>query len=130
MAKVTVDNLDSAIMDILDEYKGEVNRANSGAVRATAKVGAEAVRNSAKVLFKTSKKKPYRYAKGWRYEVEEGRAISKATIYNSSVPGLPHLLENGHAMRNGGRVSGVEHIAPVEEKIAEQYTREIEVRLT
>lgn len=130
MAKtVTIDNLDSAIHDILEEYGNEVTRANSQAVRETAKTGAQAVRNSAKSMFKTQKRHPYKYAGGWRYAVEEGRVYSKATIYNASVPGLPHLLENGHAKRGGGRVEGRAHIRPVEEKIAENFIRDIEVRL-
>ena len=51
---------------------------------------------------------------------------AKATLYNAKVPGLPHLLEHGHAKRGGGRVSGRVHIAPVEEELEKAFTQELE----
>lgn len=51
------------------------------------------------------------YAKSIRYRVEgEGREV-QAHVY-STKPGLPHLLEKGHAKVGGGRTRAVEHIAP------------------
>ena len=47
------------------------------------------------------------------------------TLY-SKVPGLPHLLENGHAKRGGGRVPGKTHIAPVEQELIKQFEEQIE----
>lgn len=56
-----------------------------------------------------------KYAKGWTRTLERGRLKGYAVIHGSkpSTYALAHLLENGHAKRNGGRVSGKEHIAPV-----------------
>ena len=129
MTKVTIDRLGEAIKETLDEYKDEVDRANIGAVEQTAKWGAQAIQSSARSMFKT--KHNYKYAKGWRYEVTGTRTYARATIYNSSVPGLPHLLEYGHELYlQGGRTTGKAHIKPVEETIEECYTRNIEVMLT
>jgi len=51
------------------------------------------------------------YAKSIRYRVEgEGREV-QAHVY-STKPGLPHLLEKGHAKVGGGETRAVEHIAP------------------
>lgn len=54
-----------------------------------------------------------KYAKGWSRQRDKARIRVGWTIYNK-VSGLPHLLENGHAKRNGGRTRPIVHIAPVE----------------
>ena len=56
------------------------------------------------------------------------RLGAEAVIY-SRIPGLPHLLEHGHATRNGGRKGQRVHISPVTDKINESLIREFEVTL-
>lgn len=67
-----------------------------------------------------------KYEKGWGTSVYEEKATSLVMVISNKKPGLPHLLENGHAKRNGGRVPGVAHIAPAEEQAKEELIREIE----
>ena len=51
------------------------------------------------------------YAKSIRYRVKgEGREV-QGHVY-SSKPGLPHLLEKGHAKVGGGKTRAIAHIAP------------------
>lgn len=122
MAKKTpLDKFSEAIHDILDEY-GDSIRANvAEAVKAVSKKGAQAVKQAAKTTFGGTGE----YAAGWTSRVETGRYSSQGVIYNKDVPGLPHLLENGHANRGGGRTPGRPHIKPVEEKVIEEFETEV-----
>jgi hypothetical protein len=69
-----------------------------------------------------------KYASGWTVTPVKYPHYTSVVIHNT-MPGLPHLLEHGHALVRGGRkvgtVDGREHIAPVEEQLVEQYEREV-----
>lgn len=60
--------------------------------------------------------------------MDENRLGVTAIIHNTT-PGLPHLLEKGHANRDGGRTPGRVHIAPVEEELVKLFPRELEEKL-
>ena len=70
------------------------------------------------------------YAKSWRMKVTEESSVGiGVTVYSPSHYMLAHLLENGHAKRNGGRVAGERHIGPAEEHAKEQLIGDIEKAL-
>ena len=119
-----VGQIDTSVAGIntqIEDLKAYRQAVISEAVTKVAQKGAKAVRGNSAGSFGGSGK----YAKGWTYQSEYRRLGSVATIYNKT-PGLPHLLENGHAKRGGGRVSGRTHIAPVETEIITEYERAIQ----
>ena len=118
--RITIDQFASSIHDILEKYGDEINENMEAAVKAVSRKGAQAVKSAASSTFNGSK-----YAGGWTSKTETGRTSSQGIIYNRTVPGLPHLLENGHAMRGGGRVAGRPHIKPVEEQIIQEFEQEV-----
>lgn len=125
MAKRTpVDKLAETVQKILAEYGDEVGKIADDAVKKVAKAGVTALRNQSKTSFGGSG----RYASGWTSKYENQRLGGKSIIYNN-LPGLPHLLEHGHAKRGGGRVAGRVHIAPVEQQIERQLKQEVEAKL-
>lgn len=68
-----------------------------------------------------------KYAKGWTAKKDfENNLNIQYTIFNRAEPSLTHLLENGHAKKDGGRVEGIPHIAPNTEKIEKEIDKEIE----
>ena len=69
-------------------------------------------------------KKTGDYQKGWT--VKKGKGRKPALVHNKTDYQLTHLLEHGHAKKNGGRVQAKIHIAPNEEKAIREFTDRIE----
>ncbi len=119
--KIQIEQLPDMINSILKEYEGDVIRNIPEITDKIGKAGVKTLRNSAKNTFGGSGK----YARGWRSQTVKTRMGATVTIYNGRLPGLPHLLEHGHANRNGGRTEGRAHIAPVETKLIKEYERKV-----
>lgn len=126
--KVTLDNLGSEIKKILDEYEGEVLESLDVVTEKITKKGALALKNESLSKFPDSKKHKKRYGSDWTQKKDKKRLYTKGIIY-SRQPGLPHLLENGHASPNGGRVPGRAHIAPIEEVLIREFESEVKINL-
>ena len=81
-------------------------------------------------LKSTSPKKTGKYASGWTSTVAyEDKENIRVNIHNRKKPHLAHLLENGHAKINGGRVEGIPHIGPAEEEARRELDGKIKVVL-
>lgn len=126
MARATpLDKLAETIEAELADYANGVTETLKEATKKVTKAGVSAIRAASREKFGGTG----RYARGWTSTVETGKHSAQGVIYNKDTPGLPHLLEHGHAKRGGGRVAGTKHIAPVEEMIAQQFTEEVERNL-
>lgn len=126
--KVTVNNLQDAIKDILDEYSDQIYENLDEITQRIGKKGVEAVKNSSKEAFNGKV-----YASGWGMTVEKNRLYTSVIIHNKKQAGLAHLLEHGHVKANGtgryGQWSGVEHLLPVEEKLVDEFESEVVSKL-
>ena len=116
--KVTVDALGGAIMDILKEYENDVEEALDPVLKKT-------TQTARAELKATSPKDRGKYAKGWQYKTKKTPKTTSYTIYNGSEPTLTHLLEKGHALRQGGRVPAHPHIQKVEDQVKEKLPEEV-----
>lgn len=113
MAKST--DLSAEIMKCLQEYTDEV-------VEALEKTEKELADEAVRTLKQTSPKKSGKYAKSWT-QTKQGK---KRVVHNKKYYRLTHLLEKGHAKRNGGRVAARVHIAPVEQRISREAIERFE----
>lgn len=68
-----------------------------------------------------------KYAKSWTTKkVRETSQTLTMVVHSKNRYQLAHLLEYGHARRNGGRVEGKAHIASAEQHGIRQLQEEIE----
>lgn len=121
--RVTIDNLAAEIGKLMNDYCEDVADGVDEVTKKTAQLGARALNSSAGATFGGKK-----YRRSWTSQFKKTRLYSAAVIY-STKPGLPHLLEYGHANRDGGRTPGRTHIAPVEQIINETLEKEVRVRI-
>ena len=71
-----------------------------------------------------------KYAKSWTTQkVKETSRTLTMVVHSKNRYQLTHLLEYGHAKRNGGRVEGKAHIAQAEQEGIKQLQEEIEKEL-
>ena len=96
---------------ILHEYQFEATEELFEAVDEVSKEAVKKLRAESKKAYPNSKK----YHAGWIRTVEKGLLRRGYIIHGKTADtyALAHLLENGHAKRNGGRVQGRTHIATV-----------------
>lgn len=130
MAKtVQPKDLEAEISKILDKYENQVQENLEAVTKEIAQKGAKQIQANARQMFGGTGK----YAKGWTTTDTGKRFAPGRTIHHKSMPGLPHLLENGHvSVVNGRRVGQAKahpHIAPVEEKIIEEYQKGVMSKL-
>ena len=122
--KVSVDGLADAVMEGLEEY----NRLAADKLKAAVKKAGTTVR---KEISSTAPRKSGRYADSWRSRTTaESSTSMQVTVYSPSRYMLAHLLEHGHALRNGGRARAFPHIAPAEEAGEKQLISDIERALS
>ena len=120
---ISIDDMAEAIEKELMEYRGLAADELKAAVKKAGRTAKSDIGKSAPV-------RTGAYAKSWRMKVTEESAVGiGVTVYSPSHYMLAHLLENGHAKRNGGRVAGERHIAQAEEHARKQLIGDIEKAL-
>lgn len=109
------------LVDALEEYADGVTE---GVKEAVSAVGKE----TAKALRETSPKLTGSYRKGWRVKNTKENSQEKiVTVHNATDYQLTHLLENGHANRNGTFTPAHKHIKPAEEAAERSLEEKVKI---
>ena len=123
MTTVSVDALASAINEALQEYRDL-------AAEDMKRVINEAGKTIRKEIKARAPKESGIYARSWRVKkIHEDFQSVELIVYSPKRYFLTHLLEHGHAKRNGGRVNARPHIAPAEEVGEEKLMKDLEKAL-
>ena len=110
-------------MDISNEIAKALSDYTTEVVEEIDNIADEVAKNVVDTLKVTSPTgRRSRYAKGWRKK-KDGKGY---IIYNATDAGLTHLVEKGHAKRNGGRTKAFNHIQNAEETAIKDFENKIE----
>lgn len=125
-----LDRFSAEIEKILKEYGDEIQKDVTKAADEVTKKAVQQLKATSPVNQDTgSKRKPGRYAKGWKVKKEGSSDAPIFTVHNATDYQLTHLLEFGHALRRGGRSAGrakaYPHIAAAEKMMIDEFEKKV-----
>ena len=115
----------SIVEAILEEYSEDISEAIAEETLSQGKKARDTLKKTSPVGTQHKRKK--KYAQGWGYSTEKSRGKITVTVHNKTNYRLTHLLEKGHALRNGGRTRAIPHIKPVEETVNKEYEENVKL---
>lgn len=117
------EELQKSIAEYLENYAEDIGE-------EVEKTSNEIGKEARDELQQTSPKRTGKYAKGWTIKKDKkNKTYFSVKIHNKTDYQLTHLLEFGHATRNGGRTKAIPHIRPVEDKYKAKFEKEIKERI-
>ena len=121
---VPINEMADAIMQSLNEYSGLAAEEMKEAVKSAADTVKKEIKANAPVDTGA-------YKKSWTSKkTGESSSSVEYTVHSKDRYQLAHLLEHGHALRNGGRTRAFAHIAPAEDAGLKQLEADIKRRLS
>lgn len=118
--KVNAINLDDAIRDILKNYNEQIDGYVMKGLKKVANDGRKKLRSGSPV----AKHNGGTYKSGWGYKLSRdalGHHFSLVLYNQGDHASLTHLLEKGHAKRNGDFLDGKPHIKPVNDEAQKEF---------
>lgn len=120
---IQIGELNKAISGILEEYNAEVV---SGLKLTTKQAMKDLVDISKDTAPVGGRAKHYRDSIASKTLSENDKGITKLWYVKGSDYRLTHLLNNGHALRDGGRYPGTNFLGKAVDTVVEQYLQKIE----
>lgn len=120
---IQIDDLNKAIRDALDDYNDTIV---TGLKKNTKKAMKDLVANTKATAPVGNRSEHYRDNIASKTVSESQYGISKLWYVKGSDYRLSHLLNNGHALRDGGRYPGTNFIGKAVDHIIPFYLEKIE----
>ena len=125
---ISIDSLISAISDELTQYRNEV--VEQAVVKETKQAMKDLVEKTKATAPVGNRKKHYKENVSSKVLQEKpsatGLAYSELWYVKGSDYRLSHLLNNGHALRDGGRYDGTQFIAKATEQVEKTYLEKLQ----
>lgn len=122
---IKVDDLVEAVRGELEEYADEVTGDVKQAVKEVAKATVKEVKAKS-----PERRRAGGYKKSWgQVKVSETKGSVVISIRNKKYYWLTHLLENGHALKNGDRTRAFPHIKPAEDFAARELEKKVKAKI-
>jgi hypothetical protein len=116
-ARVEYKKVDQIQM-LLNEYSDEIRQGIEDIIEELADYGVEELKSK-------SPKDKGKYRKNWAIKKKFGTNYVNFKIHNKKTYGLTHLLEYGHATRDGGHTKKYPHIKGVEQTIINDFQKRV-----
>ncbi len=118
---INIDKIADEIVNTLSDYTMDIAEGVKEAAEETAKELLNNIRADAP-------KRKGRYKKAMAVKTTRDDAYERRKTWYVKAPHyrLAHLLEHGHAKRNGGRVQAFPHIEKNEQKAVEAFNERVE----
>ena len=128
-SRIKPEELEKALTEYLENYVEDIEEDVEDTMNAVIK---EAKQELVQTSPRSGIARDTKYYKGWAIK-NGGRTRKKhyygKTIWNRTNYQLTHLLEFGHATRNGGRTQAQPHIRKVEEKYGTKFADLLENKI-
>lgn len=120
---IKAEELESTLKQYLNEYEENIEENVKETTNAITKEAVKEIKKTSPRR-KGSRKNPY--YKGWTKKVgKQNKGKYTVKIHNKTNYQLTHLLEFGHATRNGKRTKAIPHVRPLEEKYNKLYEEKL-----
>lgn len=124
---VKVDDLQKSVLDYLQNYKEDIDEDVVEAVNTVAKQARDELKRTSP---RRRKIRNNQYYKVWAIKLSKRKTgVYRKVIWNKTNYQLTHLLEFGHATKNGGRTKPIPHIRPVEQKYNVEFIDLLEKKI-
>lgn len=120
---ISVDQLSEAISKELTLYSESITE---GIKKEAKKSMSRLVKETKATAPVGKRRKHYRDSITSKKQSESYRSVSYLWYVKGSDYRLSHLLENGHALRNGGRTRATHFIKNASDSVLEDYVRAVE----